>query len=57
LAGKIIADINDGQTENGLVPTTVPEYPSFPPRWRDAIEWGTSGVLMPWQQYQATGDL
>jgi alpha-L-rhamnosidase len=57
LAIKVIADMSDCQLDNGLIPTSVPEYHVFPPKWRDSIEWGSSGVLMPWQEYQATGDL
>jgi hypothetical protein len=57
LASKVIADMADCQLADGLIPTSVPEYPVFPPKWRDSIEWGSSGVLMPWQEYQATGDL
>jgi hypothetical protein len=57
LANKVIADMADCQLADGLIPTSVPEYPVFPPKWRDSIEWGSSGVLMPWQEYEATGDL
>ncbi|MBC8097047.1 MAG: family 78 glycoside hydrolase catalytic domain, partial [Akkermansiaceae bacterium] len=55
--GKIMGDMADCQTAAGLVPTHVPEYPSFPPRWRDAIEWGSASVLIPWQHYEWTGDV
>ena len=54
---KILADMRDAQDESGLVPTHVPELAKFPPKWRDAIEWGSAGVLIPWQQYQWTGDV
>ncbi|MBC7783460.1 MAG: family 78 glycoside hydrolase catalytic domain [Burkholderiales bacterium] len=57
LAEKIIADMVEGQTETGLVPTHVPEYAKFPPRWRDAIEWGSASVQMPWQAYERSGDI
>jgi hypothetical protein len=57
LLAKVMGDIADGQLASGLVPTHVPEYPIFPPKWRDAIEWGSAGVLIPWQQYQWTGDV
>ena len=49
--------MTDCQLDNGLIPTSVPEYHVFPPKWRDSIEWGSSGVLMPWQEYKATGDV
>ncbi len=57
LVTKVIGDMADCQLDNGLIPTSVPEYPVFPAKWRDAIEWGSTGVLMPWHQYQFTGDL
>ncbi|MBC8096030.1 MAG: family 78 glycoside hydrolase catalytic domain [Akkermansiaceae bacterium] len=55
--GKIMGDMADCQTPSGLVPTHVPEYPMMSPRWRDAIEWGSASVLIPWQQYGWTGDV
>jgi alpha-L-rhamnosidase len=57
LFGKIIGDMVDCQLDDGLIPTHVPEYPVFSPQWRDSIEWGSTGVLMPWQQYEWTGDV
>ena len=57
LVGKIMGDIADCQLPDGLIPTHVPEYPVMSQKWRDAIEWGSTGVIMPWQQYQFTGDL
>ncbi|MBC8052548.1 MAG: family 78 glycoside hydrolase catalytic domain [Sphingobacteriaceae bacterium] len=57
LFGKIIHDMNDTKQANGLVPCIAPELTTFGPDWREAIEWGSAGVLIPWQQYQWTGDL
>jgi len=57
LVGKIIHDMNDTQQENGLVPCIAPELTVFGPDWREAIEWGTSAILLPWQQYEWTGDV
>jgi len=57
LFGKVMGDMADCQLEDGLIPTHVPEYPVYPPKWRDSIEWGSSGVLIPWQQYEWTGDV
>ncbi|HYO09838.1 MAG TPA: family 78 glycoside hydrolase catalytic domain [Tepidisphaeraceae bacterium] len=54
---KIIGDMADCQEPGGLIPTCVPDYPKFPPKWRDAIEWGSAGVMIPWQKYVWTGDL
>jgi hypothetical protein len=57
LVTKVVGDMMDCQLDDGLIPTHVPEYPIMSPKWRDAIEWGTTGILMPWQQYQWTGDV
>jgi hypothetical protein len=54
---KVVGDMMDCQLDDGLIPTHVPEYPIMSPKWRDAIEWGTTGILMPWQQYEFTGDI
>lgn len=53
---KIMYDMNDTRQPNGLVPCIAPELIQFGPDWREAIEWGTAGVLIPWQQYKWTGD-
>ena len=57
LVAKTIGDMEDCQQPDGLVPNHVPEYPVYPSEWRDSIEWGSSSVLLPWQQYQWTGDV
>jgi hypothetical protein len=57
LFGKVMGDMADCQLQSGLIPTHVPEYPVMSPKWRDAIEWGSSAVLLPWQQYEWTGDV
>ncbi len=54
---KIVGDITDCQMEDGLVPSLVPEFMVLGGKWRDATEWGSSSVLIPWQQYEFTGDL
>ncbi len=53
---KGMHDMADAQTEDGLVPTTAPEYAKFKGAFRDATEWGSAFILVPWQQYQFTGD-
>ncbi len=50
-------DMADSQSRSGLVPTTAPEYAKFEGAFRSAAEWGASFILVPWQQYQFTGDL
>ena len=50
-------DMAEAQTEDGLVPTTAPEYAKFKGAFHDAAEWGSAFILVPWQQYQFTGDI
>ncbi|MDW7979600.1 MAG: family 78 glycoside hydrolase catalytic domain, partial [Verrucomicrobiales bacterium] len=62
---KGMNDMADSQLENGLVPTTAPEYaifrdPNDPTRLRnnfgDSPEWSSAAVIVPWQQYLFAGD-
>jgi alpha-L-rhamnosidase len=54
---KITNDMADSQTGDGLVPSIAPEYPVFSGGFRDSPEWGSAFLLVPWQQYEFTGDL
>ncbi|HEV2436673.1 MAG TPA: family 78 glycoside hydrolase catalytic domain [Verrucomicrobiae bacterium] len=54
---KTLNDISDSQLPDGLVPTTAPEYAQFKGNFRDAPAWGSSCILIPWQQYEFDGDL
>lgn len=61
---KGMNDMADAQLPNGLVPNIAPEYVVFgPAQWdktgafRDSPEWGSAFILVPWQQYEFTGDL
>src|SRR5579859_2118654 len=54
---KTMNDIADSQQSDGLVPTTAPEYAKFQGNFRDAPAWGSSGILIPWQQYEFDGDV
>jgi alpha-L-rhamnosidase len=54
---KAMNDMADSQLENGLVPDIAPEYVQFNGGFRDSPEWGSAYVLVPWQQYEFTGDL
>jgi hypothetical protein len=56
---KTMLDISDSQTDfgTGLVPSTCPNvahYDTGP--FGDSPEWGSSGILVPWQYYLFTGD-
>jgi alpha-L-rhamnosidase len=54
---KGMSDMADSQLDNGLVPDTAPEYTVLPDSFRDSPEWGSAFVIVPWQQYEWTGDL
>lgn len=59
LGKKITADIRAEQNENGLIPSTVPEYTQIhfaDGYFRDSPEWGSNGILMPWNLYKWYGD-
>ena len=53
---KCCRDITDAQLPNGLVPDICPEFTIFSGGYRDSIEWGSSVILVPLQQYEWTGD-
>jgi len=48
--------MSDSQLSTGLVPDIAPELTVFSGGFRDSPEWGSSVILVPWQQYQFTGD-
>lgn len=63
---KTLNDISDSQLTNGLVPTTAPEYTIFRDKTNTALlrnnfgdspEWSAAFILVPWQQYEFSGDL
>ena len=54
---KGMGDMAQAQLENGLVPDIAPEYTVFEEGFRDSPEWGSSFVIVPWQQYECTGDI
>ncbi|MET7683336.1 family 78 glycoside hydrolase catalytic domain [Streptomyces sp. NPDC005423] len=53
---KIVRDMADAQTADGLIPSTVPEYTSLPGAYRNDSNWGGAFVLVPWQLYTTYGD-
>ena len=59
---KSMRDLADAQLgdknapDYGLIPNIAPEYVKFKGPFRSAAEWGASFILVPWQQYQFTGD-
>ncbi len=59
LYSKVISDMMDAQTEEGLVPCIVPEFTRFEDDlvdFRDTPEWGSASIIMPWQLYRWYGD-
>ena len=56
LFAKTMGDMADSQLPDGLVPDIAPEYTVFRGGFRDSPEWGAAFVLVPWQQYEWTGD-
>jgi alpha-L-rhamnosidase len=56
LFAKTMTDMADSQLADGLVPDIAPEYTVFQSGFRDSPEWGSAFVLVPWQQYEWTGD-
>lgn len=56
LFAKGMNDMADSQLADGLVPDIAPEYPVFSGGFRDSPEWGSAFVIVPWQQYQFTGN-
>jgi hypothetical protein len=49
-------DMADSQLDTGLIPNIAPEYTRFDGTFRAAAEWGAAFILVPWQEYQFTGD-
>jgi len=54
---KAMWDMAEAQTDEGLIPNIAPEYTQFKNAFRNAAEWGAAFILVPWQQYQFTGDI
>ncbi len=54
---KLMWDMAEAQTDEGLVPNIAPEYTTFKGSFRNAAEWGAAFIMVPWQQYQFTGDI
>lgn len=52
---KILDDMEDAQTPEGLVPSICPEYVKFELGFRDSPEWGSACVLLPWYLYERYG--
>ncbi len=54
---KITEDMRASQLPNGLVPDIAPEYVPFEHGFRDSPEWGSAGVIIPWEMYEWYGNV
>ncbi|MEO7215426.1 family 78 glycoside hydrolase catalytic domain [Mucilaginibacter sp.] len=59
---KSMNDMADAQLANGFVPNIAPEYfiagsPDLSNSFRNSTEWGSSFIIVPWQQYLFSGDI
>jgi hypothetical protein len=62
LYSKEANDISDSQLANGFVPNIAPEYfiastTNLTDPFRNSPDWGSACVLVPWQQYEFSGDV
>jgi hypothetical protein len=60
---KGMNDMRDSQLASGMVPSIAPEFTIFGKgpdddsnAFRNSPEWGSAIVIVPWQQYEFTGD-
>lgn len=51
LCRKVIRDMINAQTDEGLIPDIAPEYVHFEKGFRDSPEWGSAGIILPWYVY------
>ena len=57
LLAKTMNDMADSQHADGMVPTTAPEFFYMAGDFLDSPEWGSAFLMVPWQQYEFTGDI
>jgi alpha-L-rhamnosidase len=64
LFAKGMNDMEDCQLADGFVPNIAPEYVVFGKgssdesnAFRNSPEWGSAFIIVPWQQYEFTGDV
>jgi hypothetical protein len=56
LGRKVVKDMINAQTADGLIPDIAPEYVHFQGGFRDSPEWGSNGIILPWYLYEWYGD-
>jgi hypothetical protein len=53
----MVHDMSDSQRDDGLVPSTCPDFPRWgEDSYTNPPEWGSACIVVPWQQYQFDGD-
>ena len=57
LCRKVIKDMMQAQTPDGLIPEIAPEFVEFTEPFRDSPEWGSAAIILPWYNYQWYGDV
>ncbi|MCD8166476.1 MAG: family 78 glycoside hydrolase catalytic domain [Bacteroides sp.] len=53
---QTLVNMKNSQYENGLIPSTAPEFAHFPGDFHDSPEWGSAAIIPPWFLYQWYGD-
>ncbi|MBN2519516.1 MAG: family 78 glycoside hydrolase catalytic domain [Bacteroidales bacterium] len=53
---KLVDDMINSQTPEGLIPNIAPEFVLFDEGFRDSPEWGSAGIILPWLLYEWYGD-
>lgn len=53
---KLVYDMIDAQTAEGLIPDIAPELVLFDGGFRDSPEWGSASIFVPWLLYKWYGD-
>jgi alpha-L-rhamnosidase len=53
---KMVEDMIQSQTTEGLVPDIAPEFVKFGGGFRDSPEWGSASIILPWLLYEWYGD-
>lgn len=53
---KKVEDMHTAQYENGMIPTTAPQYVIFSGGFLDTPEWGSAYIAVPWDLYRWYGD-
>lgn len=56
LCRKVIKDMMQSQTPEGLIPEIAPEFVKFDEPFRDSPEWGSAAIILPWYVYHWYGD-